>query len=363
MASPYTFEPHDPDLLVIGHPRIASDDALRGALPVLRPASAMAARIAAYTNKPSARRHHRARRHLATIVAGRGRLTNISLARGAPSLDIIAVDELRRRRPARLRARSRPARSPTAPRPGYPPLLAWIAEKHGVDRRAGDRHQRLDAGRRVPVRAAASSPATSWWSRRPPTTARCSRCATSARRSCRSRSRPTASTWRRSAGGARGGRAADARAHHPQLPEPGRLHAVAGQAAAPARAGAPSTTSRSSRTTRTWSCASRASDLPTMLSLDEGEPRRLRVVVLEDRLPRASGSATWSARADTDRRDPQARHRDLHLAEHGGPGDRERVLRLGRDRRLDRDGQGRAARASRRHLRRARPRTSPTPAS
>jgi ketosteroid isomerase-like protein len=30
MASPYTFEPHDPDLLVIGHRRIVSDDGLRG---------------------------------------------------------------------------------------------------------------------------------------------------------------------------------------------------------------------------------------------------------------------------------------------------------------------------------------------
>ena len=30
MASPYTFEPQDPDLLVIGHRRIQTDDALRG---------------------------------------------------------------------------------------------------------------------------------------------------------------------------------------------------------------------------------------------------------------------------------------------------------------------------------------------
>ncbi len=35
--------------------------------------------------------------------------------------------------------------------------------------------------------------------------------------------------------------------------------------------------------------------LATMVSLDARE-RRLRVVVLEDRLPRASASATWSAR-------------------------------------------------------------------
>jgi hypothetical protein len=30
MASPYTFEPHDPDLLVIGHRRIHSEHGLRG---------------------------------------------------------------------------------------------------------------------------------------------------------------------------------------------------------------------------------------------------------------------------------------------------------------------------------------------
>jgi len=30
MASPYTFEPHDPDVLVIDHRRIRSEDALRG---------------------------------------------------------------------------------------------------------------------------------------------------------------------------------------------------------------------------------------------------------------------------------------------------------------------------------------------
>ncbi|MEA2332589.1 MAG: hypothetical protein QOH58_2727 [Thermoleophilaceae bacterium] len=30
MASPYTFEPHDPDLLVIGHRRIHSSDGVRG---------------------------------------------------------------------------------------------------------------------------------------------------------------------------------------------------------------------------------------------------------------------------------------------------------------------------------------------
>jgi hypothetical protein len=30
MASPYTFEPHDPDVLVIGHRRIQTDEGIRG---------------------------------------------------------------------------------------------------------------------------------------------------------------------------------------------------------------------------------------------------------------------------------------------------------------------------------------------
>ena len=58
-------------------------------------------------------------------------LTNISLARGAPSLDIVAVDELRavaeravERDPAGAFSYGTSA--------GYPRLVAWIADKHGV---------------------------------------------------------------------------------------------------------------------------------------------------------------------------------------------------------------------------------------
>jgi len=56
MASPYTFEPHDPDLLVIGHRRIASEDGLRGdyLFFVHSFRDGRVARIAAYTNKPDA---------------------------------------------------------------------------------------------------------------------------------------------------------------------------------------------------------------------------------------------------------------------------------------------------------------------
>ena len=69
---------------------------------------------------------------------------------------------------------------------------------------------------------------------------------------------------------------------------------------------------------------------PTMLELDESdETRRLRLVVLEDGLPGHPGGLPGRPRRP-DRRDPQARHRDLHLAEHGRPVDRGRVLSLGR---------------------------------
>ena len=59
-------------------------------------------------------------------------LTNISLARGAPSLDIIAVDDLR------AAARSAFDRDPAGTfaygtSAGYPHLLEWIAAKHVVE--------------------------------------------------------------------------------------------------------------------------------------------------------------------------------------------------------------------------------------
>ncbi len=58
-------------------------------------------------------------------------LTNISLARGAPSLDIIAVDDLR------VSAQAAFERDPAGTfaygtSAGYPRLVEWIANKHGV---------------------------------------------------------------------------------------------------------------------------------------------------------------------------------------------------------------------------------------
>ena len=59
-------------------------------------------------------------------------LTNISLARGAPSLDIIAVDELRA---AADRAFERDPGGAFSygTSAGYPRLVAWIAARHGVE--------------------------------------------------------------------------------------------------------------------------------------------------------------------------------------------------------------------------------------
>ena len=59
-------------------------------------------------------------------------LTNISLARGAPSLDIIAVDDLK------AAAQSAFERDPAGTfaygtSAGYLHLLEWIAAKHGVE--------------------------------------------------------------------------------------------------------------------------------------------------------------------------------------------------------------------------------------
>ena len=59
-------------------------------------------------------------------------LTNISLARGAPSLDIIAVDELRAAADRAL-ARDPSGAFSYGTSAGYPRLLEWISAKHEVE--------------------------------------------------------------------------------------------------------------------------------------------------------------------------------------------------------------------------------------
>ena len=99
--------------------------------------------------------------------------------------------------------------------------------------------------------------------------------------------------------------------------------------------------------------------LPTMLSLDERE----RVVYASSfsktvcpgiRVGYLAGPAELIAA------DAQAGHQHLHLAEHGLPVDRGRVLPLGRHRPLDRDREGRSAGAPRRVVRGAASAICPT---
>ena len=59
-------------------------------------------------------------------------LTNISLARGAPSIDIVAVDELRAAADRAFRRDPSGAFS-YGTSAGYPRLLEWVAAKHGVE--------------------------------------------------------------------------------------------------------------------------------------------------------------------------------------------------------------------------------------
>ena len=94
---------------------------------------------------------------------------------------------------------------------------------------------------------------------------------------------------------------------------------------------------------------------PTMLELDAGEGRVVYASSFSKTVCPGIRVGYLVGAPDLIGDRPQARHRDLHLAEHGRPGDRGRVLPLGGDRALDRDGQGGAPRAPRRHLRRPRP--------
>ncbi len=142
-----------------------------------------------------------------------------------------------------------------------------------------------------------------------------------------------------------------ARPHHPELPEPGRLHADGGQAQPAARA---------RRAARLHDLRGRplpAHPLQRRGPADDARAgprrqRRLRLVVLQDRLPRHPRRLPRRP-GRPDREDRQAGDEHVHLTEHGRSGHRLRVLRVGRDRRRDRDRQGRARRARRDARRRA----------
>ncbi len=121
----------------------------------------------------------------------------ISFARGAPSLDIVDVEGLREA--AQAAFENDPAGTTAyGTSVGYVPLREYIAERARRRGGAGPRHQRLDAGRRVPVRDARLAGRRRRAGVARPTTARCSTCAAAARTSTWSSSRPTASTSTRS---------------------------------------------------------------------------------------------------------------------------------------------------------------------
>ena len=87
-------------------------------------------------------------------------------------------------------------------------------------------------------------------------------------------------------------------------------------------------------------------------------PRRLRLVVLEDGLPRHPRRLPGRP-AGADQADPDDRHQHVHLAEHGRAVDRLPVRLHGRDGRRDRHRQDRAARPPRRGRRRRSSASSP----
>ena len=277
--------------------------------------------------------------------------TNISLARGAPSLDIIAVDELRA---AAQRAFEHDpgGASPTARRPATRALLAWIAEKHGVEPEqviATNGSMQADAflfqelvepGDLVVVEAPTYD-----------------RTLLSLRKLGAEILAIPLEADGIDVGALEAALEAGARptlAHIiPNFQNPAgctlslekrrRLLELARRA----------TTSRSSRTTRTWSCASRASAPDDAVARREATTWSTRRRSRRRSAP-ASAWATWPGRPRRSARSASSATEHLHLAEHGVAGDRGRVLPLGRDRPLDRDREGRAARTPRRHLRRAR---------
>ena len=190
-----------------------------------------------------------------------------------------------------------------------------------------------------------SSPATWSSSSARPTTARCSACASAAPTIRRSSSSPTASTSTRCASAARGRPAPEARAHHPQLPEPGRLHAVAREARPAAGAGRASTTSSIFEDDPYVELRFAGETLPTMLSLDEADQRGLRVVVLQDRLPRHPRRLPRRARRTSSPRSSKLATNTYISPNMVAQSIVNEFCRCGRDRALDRDGEGGAARA------------------
>ena len=208
---------------------------------------------------------------------------SISLARGAPSLDIVAVDDLRAAADAAFTKDPAGAFS-YGTSAGYKPLVEWIAEPPGRGARAGDRHQRLDAGRRVPVQRAGAARRPGG-GRGPELRPHAAGPAPAGRRVPGHPAGGRRHRRGRAGERARGRRAAEAGPHHPQLPQPRRLHALAREAR---EAGGPG---RAVRLRAVRGRPVRGAALRGRVRAHDAvaghlRPRGLRLVVLEDGLPR-----------------------------------------------------------------------------
>jgi hypothetical protein len=143
-----------------------------------------------------------------------------------------AVARHRRRRGPARRAAVRAFESDPGGATAYGTSVGYLPLRAGsptgtASSPSGARDQRLDAGRRVPVRAARA--ARRRGDRRAPDLRPHAAVAAPARRACCTRSSSSRRHRHRRARAQllADGAGAPARAHHPQLPEPGRLHAVA----------------------------------------------------------------------------------------------------------------------------------------
>ena len=227
----------------------------------------------------------------------------ISFARGAPSADILPHEAVRDAA-ARALAEDWEKALSYGTGIGHPGLCEWIAERHGgLD--AGQvmvANGSLEAGAMLFEHLLEPGDRVSSSSR--PTTARCCCCSGSGSSWCRCRWRPTGSTSARFEAALADG-PDQARPRHPQLPQPGRLHALGREAGAAGRA---------RRRARLLDLRGRPLPRAALRgrgagddALDrQGRPRRPRLLLLEDGQPRRPGRLPGRARRRRSRSSPSA---------------------------------------------------------
>ena len=232
------------------------------------------------------RRAHADRGRRDRRADARGRATvpdTISFARGAPSLDIIDVDSLRE---AAARAFASDPGGATAygTAVGYVPLRRWIAERMGVlETQVMVTNGSMQADAFLFDELVA--PGDAVVVERPSYDRTLLGLRTRGARIAAIAIEPDGIDVDALARGARGRAAAAARPHHPQLPQPRRLHAVARQAHAAARAGARALVHDLRGRPLHRAALPRRAPADDVLDGRRRGQRRLRVVVLEDRLP------------------------------------------------------------------------------